>query len=137
MVRTVNRRSGHRNEPGTINRVRWRGICVSWIHGIGGRICPVDGNPEIHGYAPVHAMGMTGYDGKDQNQAGKNGNRYKGSHIVLPDGCCRFPLSTASAVPKSMFRITSYNPFVLDLGGDCDKAVFRKRTSSGRFQGRQ
>ena len=132
VVWTVKGWSGHRDNPGTVNRVRGRRICTGWIHGINRCICPVHRGPQIHGYPPVHAMGMTGHDGKDQHKAGKNDDRYKGSHIVLPDGCCRFPLRIASVVPKTMIVITCSNSFVLGLKGSCREVVFRKRTSSNR-----
>lgn len=64
---TVKGWSGHSDNPGTVNRVRGRRICIGWIHGINRCICLVDRGPQIHGYAPVHAMGMTGHDGKDQH----------------------------------------------------------------------
>jgi hypothetical protein len=66
VVWTVKVWSRYRNDPGTINRVKGGRIYIGWIRGINGCICPVDRGPYIHGYAPVHAMGMTGNDGKDQ-----------------------------------------------------------------------
>lgn len=67
VVWTVEGWSGHCNDPGTINRVRGRRIHIGWIRGINGPICLVDRGPQIHGDTPVHAMGMTGHDGKDQH----------------------------------------------------------------------